>query len=122
MGFSLAADPAAIFLHLTPMSRKNITRKALLLQLLNAAKAFIPSVLKSSSPSTVGQQFAKVNDIQEMEDLTAVLRDKTPEITRNGFTGMTLSTLPETIDGCEYLITFCQDNNPFTSVSFVSEL
>lgn len=72
-------DPAAIFCHLTSMSSKQY-KKTLLLQLLNAAKSCIPSIWQSSSLPTVSQWFARVIAIQDMEDLTAALRDKTSEM------------------------------------------
>lgn len=75
---SLQDNPAAIFLNLTPVSSKRY-RKSLLKHLLNAARACVPSVWKQRSPPTVAQWFARVRDIQQMEQLTAALGEREEE-------------------------------------------
>lgn len=51
-------------------------KKSMLIHLLNAVKAFIPSSWKNSNPLTLRQWFSQVNDIQEMEYLITPLRGK----------------------------------------------
>lgn len=72
-GFDLFANPAACLLHLTPMKWSKY-KKSLTIHLLNAAKAYIPSMWKSPTPPMITQWISRVKDIMPMEDLTASLK------------------------------------------------
>lgn len=72
----LSDNPTACLLHLLPVSCPTY-EKSLTIHLLKAAKACIPCLFKASSPPTIGQQIARVNDIMLMCDWTAALRGDT---------------------------------------------
>lgn len=68
MDISEHDDPIAILLNLTPLSRK-CYHKSLLKHLLNAACAYIPRMWEKNAAKMVTQWIARLNDIEEMEDL-----------------------------------------------------
>lgn len=65
-------------LNLTPLSRKQ-DHKSLLKHLLNTVQACIPRMRKQQSAPTVAQWLAGVNLIEQMENLTSALQDKSEE-------------------------------------------
>lgn len=66
----LEDSPALFLLQLSDMPVRTY-RKHLLAHLINAARACIPLLWKSTSPPTIGMWFGKINSIKYMEDLTA---------------------------------------------------
>lgn len=68
-------DPGFFLLHATDMSSKKY-KNSLLKHLLDAAKSYIPLLLKSIKPPTTGMWIRKVEDIREMEDLILTARHK----------------------------------------------
>lgn len=74
---SLQDDPAAALLNLTPLPRKWYHNS--LLKHLNAARAYIPCMWKQKSIRTVAQWLARVDDLEQMENLTSVLLEKSEE-------------------------------------------
>lgn len=75
---ALQDNLAAILLNLTPMSCRRY-RKSLLKHLLSAARACVPGAWRQQSPPAVSQWFARVCDIQRMEQLTAALGEREEE-------------------------------------------
>lgn len=71
----LPADPGFYLLHATDMTSKRY-KKSLLRHLLDAAKACIPLLWKSTKPPTTGMWIRKVEDIRKMEDLILTARHK----------------------------------------------
>lgn len=65
-------NPGACLLHLSRRPIKKY-KASLTIQLLNAAKACIPLFWRSETPPTKIQWYAKVNELRDMEDLTATL-------------------------------------------------
>lgn len=83
-GISLKDNPVALFLHFPPMLNKRY-KKSMHLQLLNATKAYIPSMWQSTSPLTVRHGFARVDDIQEIEDFSVDIKERTLHVNKKWF-------------------------------------
>lgn len=69
----IANDPAFFLLHAAHSSSK-VYKKSLIRHLLDAAKACIPLMWKSTQPPSVGTWVRKVEDIKTMEDLILTAR------------------------------------------------
>lgn len=74
-GVSLGENPAAFLLHDIPLSNDKY-KNLLLKHLLTAAKACIPVFWKSNVSPTRLQWMARVSEIQQMEDLTMLLKEQ----------------------------------------------
>lgn len=74
-GVSLGSNPAAFLLNDVPLSVEKY-RNSLLKHLLTAAKACIPALWKSTVPPTKFQWWARITEIQQMENLTMMLKEQ----------------------------------------------
>lgn len=74
-GVSLGENPAAFLLNDVPMSVEKY-KNSLLKHLLMAARACIPALWKSSVPPTRSQWWARITEIQQMENLTLMLKEQ----------------------------------------------
>lgn len=77
----ILADPAFFLLHASNMSGKAY-KKSLIRHLLDAAKACIPLLWKSTKSLTVGMWLNKVEDIRKMEDLVLTARHQNEQYTK----------------------------------------
>lgn len=73
-GVSLEGNPAACLLHISERPIKKY-KTSLTIHLLNAAKACIPLCWRSEKPPAKSLWFNKVNELRDMEDLTATLHN-----------------------------------------------
>lgn len=71
----VSADPAFFLLHATTMSSKTY-KKSLIRHLLDAAKACIPLLWKSTGTPSMGMWLRKVEDVRKMEDLILTARNQ----------------------------------------------
>lgn len=74
-GVSLGENPAAFLLYDVPVPTEKY-KNSLLRHLLTAAKACIPALWKSTSSPTRSQWLGRVTEIQQMENLTMMLREQ----------------------------------------------
>lgn len=74
-GVSLGENLAAFLLHDTPLSNEKY-KNSLLKHLLTAAKACIPALWRSTTPPTRSHWFARITEIQQMENLTMTLKEQ----------------------------------------------
>lgn len=72
---SLEDNPAACLLHLSERPIKKY-KASLTIHLLNAARACIPLCWRSENPPSKSLWFTKVNELRDMEDLTATLHNR----------------------------------------------
>lgn len=73
--FKLDYTPAQYLLHHTSLSKK-VYHKSLAMHMVNAARLCIPRLWRSTNTPMIGEWFARITKIKDMEELIYISQDK----------------------------------------------